>query len=118
VRLAKKTEPELEAVMATVAIQLGLVEDAAALYKECGRVDLLNNLYQVRYFVLEYYMCLHVGIYIHIHLSNSDWSKTPQHCIRSVAALIYSTICTRYVIEESIFSQHQVILAFLQAIGT
>jgi hypothetical protein len=37
----------LEAVMATVAVQLGLVDDAVALYKECGRYDLLNNLYQV-----------------------------------------------------------------------
>jgi hypothetical protein len=69
VRLAKKTEPELEAVMATVAIQLGLVEDAAALYKECGRVDLLNNLYQVRYFVVFYvFICMYMYIYTFFQL--------------------------------------------------
>jgi len=34
--------------MAMVAIQLGLVEDAVSLYKEAGRTDLLNQLYQVR----------------------------------------------------------------------
>ena len=45
VRLAKK-EPELEAAVAAVAIQLGLLEDAERLYKECGRFDLLNELYQ------------------------------------------------------------------------
>ena len=45
VREAKK-EPELEAAIAAVAIQLGLLDDAARLYKECGRYDLLNKLYQ------------------------------------------------------------------------
>lgn len=45
VRLAKK-EPEVEAAIAAVAIQLGLLDDAARLYKECGRYDLLNKLYQ------------------------------------------------------------------------
>ena len=45
VREAKK-EPEVEAAIAAVAIQLGLLEDAIRLYKECGRYDLLNKLYQ------------------------------------------------------------------------
>ena len=45
VREAKK-EPEIEAAIAAVAIQLGLLEDAARLYKQCGRYDLLNKLYQ------------------------------------------------------------------------
>ena len=45
VRQAKK-EPEPEAAIAMVAIQLGLIEDAAKLYEECGRYDLLNKLYQ------------------------------------------------------------------------
>ncbi|GMI07811.1 hypothetical protein TrVE_jg6403 [Triparma verrucosa] len=45
VREAKK-EPEVEAAIAAVAIQLGLLDDAVRLYKECGRYDLLNKLYQ------------------------------------------------------------------------
>lgn len=31
-----------------VATQLGLLDDAVRLYRECGRYDLLNRLYQVR----------------------------------------------------------------------
>ena len=46
VRLAKQ-EPEPEACIAAVAIQLGLIHDADRLYRECGRYDLLNQLYQV-----------------------------------------------------------------------
>lgn len=46
VREAKK-EPEPEARIAMVAVQLGLVEDAERLYLQCGRYDLLNELYQV-----------------------------------------------------------------------
>jgi intraflagellar transport protein 140 len=45
VREAKK-EPEPEAAIAMVAIQLGRIDDAAKLYEECGRYDLLNKLYQ------------------------------------------------------------------------
>jgi intraflagellar transport protein 140 len=41
-----KMEPELEVAIAMVAIQLGLRDDAARLYRECGRYDLLNKLYQ------------------------------------------------------------------------
>jgi intraflagellar transport protein 140 len=41
-----KQEPELEAQVAAVAIQLGLLDDAARLYRECGRYDLLNELYR------------------------------------------------------------------------
>ncbi|GMF15479.1 unnamed protein product [Phytophthora lilii] len=41
-----KKEPELEVAIAMVAIQLGLCDDAARLYRECGRYDLLNKLYQ------------------------------------------------------------------------
>ncbi|KAE9332040.1 Intraflagellar transport protein [Phytophthora fragariae] len=41
-----KKEPELEVAIAMVAIQLGLRDDAARLYRECGRFDLLNKLYQ------------------------------------------------------------------------
>jgi intraflagellar transport protein 140 len=45
VRVAKK-EPELDACIAMVAVQLGLMDDAIRLYKECGRYDLLNRLFQ------------------------------------------------------------------------
>ncbi|KAK1948293.1 Intraflagellar transport protein 140 [Phytophthora citrophthora] len=41
-----KKESELEVAIAMVAIQLGLRDDAARLYRECGRYDLLNKLYQ------------------------------------------------------------------------
>ena len=41
-----KQEPELEAQVAMVGIQLGLMSDAMRLYQSCGRYDLLNNLYQ------------------------------------------------------------------------
>merc|ERR1719482_1715674 len=39
-------EPEPEAKLATVAVHLDMVEDAEALYRKCGRFDLLNGLYQ------------------------------------------------------------------------
>lgn len=39
-------EPELEAQVAVLAIQLGMLEDAERLYKSCGRFDLLNKFYQ------------------------------------------------------------------------
>lgn len=39
-------EPEPEAKLATVAVQLDMVEDAEQLLKRCGRYDLLNQLYQ------------------------------------------------------------------------
>nr|CCA15523.1 intraflagellar transport protein 140 putative [Albugo laibachii Nc14] len=41
-----RQEPESEAAIAMVAIQLGLRDDAARLYRECGRYDLLNKLYR------------------------------------------------------------------------
>ncbi|TMW60577.1 hypothetical protein Poli38472_000619 [Pythium oligandrum] len=41
-----KKEPQIEVPIAMVAIQLGLLDDAARLYRECGRYDLLNKLYQ------------------------------------------------------------------------
>lgn len=41
-----KQEPQLEVPIAMVAIQLGLRDDAARLYRECGRYDQLNKLYQ------------------------------------------------------------------------
>ncbi|XP_076998370.1 intraflagellar transport protein 140 homolog [Tamandua tetradactyla] len=44
-RLAE-AEPELEARVAVLAVQLGMLEDAEQLYKQCGRYDLLNKLYQ------------------------------------------------------------------------
>lgn len=40
------SEPELDARIAMVAVQLGLLEDAEQLYSGCGRWDLLNRLYQ------------------------------------------------------------------------
>eukprot|EP01006_Ploeotia_vitrea_P023897 TRINITY_DN56570_c0_g3_i1.p1 TRINITY_DN56570_c0_g3~~TRINITY_DN56570_c0_g3_i1.p1 ORF type:complete len:722 (+),score=428.01 TRINITY_DN56570_c0_g3_i1:176-2167(+) len=43
VRLAMK-EPQLEARVAQVAIQLGMLEDAEKLYRQCGRYDLLVNM--------------------------------------------------------------------------
>eukprot|EP01029_Cantina_marsupialis_P023024 TRINITY_DN5683_c0_g1_i1.p1 TRINITY_DN5683_c0_g1~~TRINITY_DN5683_c0_g1_i1.p1 ORF type:complete len:1397 (+),score=419.46 TRINITY_DN5683_c0_g1_i1:393-4193(+) len=46
VRLTKQNEPEREAAIAMVAIQIGLIDDAEKLYKQCGRYDLLNKLYQ------------------------------------------------------------------------
>ncbi len=45
VREAMK-EPEKDAQVAMVAIQLGLLSDAERLYQECGRWDLLAKLYQ------------------------------------------------------------------------
>ncbi|XP_067291267.1 intraflagellar transport protein 140 homolog isoform X2 [Pseudorasbora parva] len=39
-------EPELEAQVAVLAAQLGMLEDAERLYKSCGRFDLLNKFYQ------------------------------------------------------------------------
>ena len=39
-------EPELEARIGMVAVQLGLLEDAERLYSSCNRWDLLNQLYQ------------------------------------------------------------------------
>lgn len=46
VRETMKKETELDACVAMVAIQLGLIKDAEKLYKGCGRWDLLNLLYQ------------------------------------------------------------------------
>jgi intraflagellar transport protein 140 len=39
-------EPETDARVAMVAIQLGLHDDAEQLYRHCGRFDLLNTFYQ------------------------------------------------------------------------
>ncbi|XP_032702013.1 intraflagellar transport protein 140 homolog [Lontra canadensis] len=39
-------EPEPEARVAMLAIQLGMLEDAEQLYRKCGRYDLVNKLYQ------------------------------------------------------------------------
>ncbi|XP_066239057.1 intraflagellar transport protein 140 homolog isoform X1 [Saccopteryx leptura] len=39
-------EPELEAHVAVLAIQLGMLEEAEELYKKCKRYDLLNKFYQ------------------------------------------------------------------------
>ncbi|XP_075420628.1 intraflagellar transport protein 140 homolog isoform X2 [Tenrec ecaudatus] len=39
-------EPELEARVAALAVQLGMLEDAEQLYKQCRRYDLLSKLYQ------------------------------------------------------------------------
>uniref|UniRef100_A0A8C7E0Z2 Intraflagellar transport 140 n=1 Tax=Naja naja TaxID=35670 RepID=A0A8C7E0Z2_NAJNA len=39
-------EPEKEAQVAMLAIQLGMLEDAEQLYKQCQRYDLLNKFYQ------------------------------------------------------------------------
>uniref|UniRef100_A0A673Y600 Intraflagellar transport 140 n=1 Tax=Salmo trutta TaxID=8032 RepID=A0A673Y600_SALTR len=41
-----EAEPELEARVAVLALQLGMLEDAEKLYKCCGRFDLLNKFYQ------------------------------------------------------------------------
>jgi len=40
-----KNEPEKNAALAAAAIQLGLLNEAELLYKDCGRFDLLANLY-------------------------------------------------------------------------
>ena len=45
-RETKAEVPELEARVAMVAIQLGLLTDAARLYQSCGRYDLLSKLYR------------------------------------------------------------------------
>ncbi|XP_038276119.1 intraflagellar transport protein 140 homolog isoform X2 [Dermochelys coriacea] len=39
-------EPEVEARVAMLAVQLGMLEDAERLYKNCNRYDLLNKFYQ------------------------------------------------------------------------
>ena len=41
-----KSEPQVEAQIAMVAVQVGLLEDAEKCYMDCSRWDLLNNLYQ------------------------------------------------------------------------
>ncbi|KAM9716097.1 intraflagellar transport protein 140 homolog isoform 2-T2 [Menidia menidia] len=41
-----ETEPEQEAQVAMLAIQLGMLEEAEKLYKSCQRYDLLNIFYQ------------------------------------------------------------------------
>ncbi|KAF4087733.1 hypothetical protein AMELA_G00073850 [Ameiurus melas] len=41
-------EPELEARVAVLATQLGMLDEAEALYRSCGRFDLLNKFYQAR----------------------------------------------------------------------
>ncbi|XP_062847169.1 intraflagellar transport protein 140 homolog isoform X2 [Trichomycterus rosablanca] len=41
-------EPELEAQVAMLATQLGMLDNAEALYLSCGRFDLLNKFYQAR----------------------------------------------------------------------
>ena len=46
-RLASK-EPETEARMGLVAIQLGMLDDAERLFNEAGRFDLLNDMYQAQ----------------------------------------------------------------------
>lgn len=46
-RQAVDEYPELEARVGTLAVHLGMTEEAEALYSECGRWDLLNRLYQV-----------------------------------------------------------------------
>jgi intraflagellar transport protein 140 len=47
VRQAKKVSGgQLEVSVGVLAIQLGLLDDAAQLFRECGRFDMLNNLYQ------------------------------------------------------------------------
>jgi len=40
-----KKEPERNAALAAAAIQLGLLNEAELLYKDCGRFDLLSDLY-------------------------------------------------------------------------
>jgi intraflagellar transport protein 140 len=40
-----KKEPELEAQLAMVAIQLGMISEAEKLYMSCKRYDLLNKMY-------------------------------------------------------------------------
>ena len=45
-RIAEK-EPEKDAQVAMLALQLGMNEEAEKLYKQCGRHDLLNKFYQV-----------------------------------------------------------------------
>ncbi|CAE7667243.1 Ift140, partial [Symbiodinium sp. KB8] len=45
-RHAMAQEPEHDAAVAMLAIQLGLLPDAAKLYQSAGRFDLLNTLYQ------------------------------------------------------------------------
>eukprot|EP00795_Rhopilema_esculentum_P000551 gene551-10237_t len=39
-------EPEFDARVAVLAVQLGMLEEAERLYKQCKRFDLLNQLYQ------------------------------------------------------------------------
>jgi intraflagellar transport protein 140 len=43
---AKEREPERDAHVAMVAVQLGMLADAERLYVGCGRYDLLNKMYQ------------------------------------------------------------------------
>lgn len=45
IRQAKK-QPEVESQLAMVALQLGMVDEAKALYESSGRYDLLNKIFQ------------------------------------------------------------------------
>jgi hypothetical protein len=53
-----------------LAIQLGLLDDAARLFKESGRFDYLNRLYQV---IPDTGLCifLFVCIYVCVHLNHT-----------------------------------------------
>ena len=42
-----ESEPELDARVAMLALQLGMNNEAERLYKQCERYDLLNKFYQV-----------------------------------------------------------------------
>ena len=42
-----ENEPEKDAQVAMLALQLGMNDEAEKLYKQCGRHDLLNKFYQV-----------------------------------------------------------------------
>jgi intraflagellar transport protein 140 len=47
-REARNKEPQPEAQLAVVAIELGMYEEAEKLYMQANRYDLLNTLYQAR----------------------------------------------------------------------
>ncbi|KAJ0403604.1 hypothetical protein ATCC90586_008757 [Pythium insidiosum] len=72
-----KQEPELEVPIAMVAIQLGLRDDAARLYRECGRYDLLNKLYQASGF---WQKAVDVAAKRdRIHLKNTHFHRAQHH---------------------------------------
>ena len=95
IRESGSREPELEANVAQVAVQLGLLSDAARLYSQCGRHDLLAKLYQVGYtrMYVRLSSCACVRMYVCVLQDAGAWDKatavTARHDKTHVKTLHY-----------------------------